>query len=507
MKNIFSIYVFMVFIFMSGLSMAQESTTLTTQMEKPSLFSIHGDLRYRVSRVDFFPLEEPSSSGAVKQSEIHDFGTQRIRIYPKLDLGNFKLSGELQLLSGQIYGDTTQIAKDELLNPKDKKQIEIAELRTLYLEWTTKAGRIMLGQMTSQWGLGLLANSGEGLSSDFSDYYNGDIVERFMFATRPLQIFSESDFAKNFYLALGFDMVFHDENADLVDGDKAYQGVGSIFYRTDSNFFGIYCAYRDQKDEDGDYLKALAVDLYAKYLFSLSMGNIGLEMEGLMISGKTNRARFERAKEKLDVLSWGLVTKATGDFPQIKLKPSLEIGFASGDGDRTDSTSRAITFDPDYKVGMILFEDVLGWMSANAVDRVSDPALSGQPVKGYELSATNGSVTNAFYLYPVLRFYPVKNLETKAGFLFAQALAPVADPYNSAMNGGYPVSYRGAKNSKSLGMEINGGISYSIPVKDLVSINFGIQGGMFKPGAAFNDYSGKAMPAIYKARAMMDVVW
>jgi len=67
------------------------------------------------------------------------------------------------------------------------------------------------------------------------------------------------------------------------------------------------------------------------------------------------------------------VARGTVDVPFIRLKPSLELGFASATGTRTNGRSDAFTFDPDYQVGIESCSR-RGWadMSARATDRVSD---------------------------------------------------------------------------------------------------------------------------------------
>ena len=51
-------------------------------------------------------------------------------------------------------------------------------------------GQLRVGRMGTQWGLGLLANDGNGLEGDFGDARFGTTNDRILFATRPLTIFN-----------------------------------------------------------------------------------------------------------------------------------------------------------------------------------------------------------------------------------------------------------------------------------------------------------------------------
>jgi hypothetical protein len=160
-------------------------------------------------------------------------------------------------------------------------------------------------------------------------------------------------------------------------------------------------------------------------------------------------------------------------------------------------------------------------MSARATDRVSDPNLVQTPIKGYKLAATNGSITNAVYLYPKLRWWPIpgggkwSDLEVRLAFLWARGVVPVADPFNSARNGGYAAGYRvdpallggRAWEGRTLGYEVDGGLSYTVPLHGDVALHVGLQGGLLVPGDAFHDANGAGLDPIWKVRALADLSW
>jgi len=496
----------------AGADPEQGDAATATAKEEP-VVSFHGSYWIHWNQTSAFDLDETGFRDGLNMYLDH-----RFRIDP-----TFRILDDLHIvasanLAGQLAGDTTRTGEDALLYPRTDNQFyDRSTVRKLYIEWKSPAGVLRVGQMTSQWGLGLVANGGEDEEGSFKDPVHSDIVDRVVFATMP---------AKDFYIAVGADVVFQDDNADLLDGDLAYEGVLSLFYKGNvipelyDLFAGVYAAYRNQTFDDDDKLWAVALDAYMKHQVRLDSHRttLSLSAEGVYILGRldfADKAGPPKARDGATLRQYGFVFRAEVDAPKWGLLPSLEFGLASGDGDTLDDVARGLKFDPNYHVGMILFDEVLGRTSARAPDRVSDPALVFQPPDGYKRSATNGSITNALYLYPRFRYRPMKGLEIQAAFLWAQAMAPVSGPYNAAGHGGYPLGYRvdpvkyGNKtwSSKGIGIEVDAAISYRFPVHALIEMRLGVQAAWARPGSAFDDTDGNGLGNLYKLRATADILW
>ena len=495
-------------------------------------FTIHGTYFIHGSYTTDFPLTEDAAvfRGRTWPDGVHDgldvLLDHRLRVSAEGRLSSrLKVVGMADL-AGFLGGDTTDIGRDYLLVPRDRTRFyDRSTIRELYLEWTSAAGVLRIGQMASQFGLGLVANSGADPDGAFHDPYLGDLVLRGLFATRPLELFSSSHVARHLYLAVGGDLVYRDDQASLWKGDLAAEGVASVFFDGpavrggDDLFAGVYVAYRHQRWDNRDRLRALVLDAAFRHRITLDRRGtwFGLHAEGAFVLGRVqfeDRGGPPRAPDGADLREWGGVLRAELDVPDAGLRPGLEAGVASGDADPTDAVARAFQFDPSYQVGMILFEEVLGRISALAPERVSDPDLLYKAPSGYKLGATNGSITNAVYLYPTIRYWPLPPLELRVAFLWARALAPVAGPYNTAGNGGYPLGYRvdprqwvGAWNEKDLGMEVDGAVSYTFGLRGSEQIRLGLQGGWCRPGAAFRDAAGRRLPSVYKTRVLVDISW
>src|SRR5690606_2329077 len=57
-------------------------------------------------------------------------------------------------------------------------------------------------------------------------------------------------------------------------------------------------------------------------------------------------------------------TAGSGEARWGNFVAQLEWGWASGDADPNDGVTRRFRMDPNYNVGLILFDEVLAWKSA-----------------------------------------------------------------------------------------------------------------------------------------------
>ncbi len=447
-----------------------------------------------------------------------DVGTQRWRVRPRIIVGErFFIEAEADLVTGQVFGDTGRGGQDFLIEPNDRLDAFAApsasDLRQLYVSWTSPIGLFRLGHQTSQYGYGLVANNGDDEDhSVFDSPRTGDIVERALFATKPFK-WLDNAFGEAFVLAGGFDVVFRDDNADLMAGDLATQGVVSVNYRTDWLNAGVYMAFRDQQDSDSDTLTAQAYDFFVEWSKEFAPINARLTIgaEVALINASTDRVALEQAPDGVDVLALGAVFRSTLLLRDLGLEGRLEVGYASGDNDRGDDTVRSFSFDPGYQVGMILFSEVIARVSANSVDRIRDPNVSGSPPKGVELIATDGKVTNAIYLNPILRWKAGFGLGIDLGAVVAWSDADFTDPWVSAQNGGYNFNYLGQElgsGARFLGTELDTAIHYTLGVKDAVDLRIGVQAGVFLPGSAFDaSDGGPSLGIVAKVRTNLEVAW
>ncbi|MBI5490685.1 MAG: TIGR04551 family protein [Deltaproteobacteria bacterium] len=271
-----------------------------------------------------------------------------------------------------------------------------------WAEVTTPIGRLMFGRMQSQWGLGILANGGNDIDSDY-----GDLADRIMWAARYEGLIG----------ALGFDFagegptsraVFELQGQpwDLGQLDDVNQYIAVLGYRpTEEEQLerlrnglpayagGVYYVFRNQvlSSEGTDVLGNSSPTLVQRdawaHIFDAWLQfrweRFRAETEWTVIYGgiaNIDTARF--VDSPYDVLQFGGVLQLEYTLlgqPTVRsnrLRIGLEGGYASGDsnqegltprdglltqapgeGDHTISTFR---FDQDYNVDLILFEQILG---------------------------------------------------------------------------------------------------------------------------------------------------
>jgi hypothetical protein len=462
---------------------------------------VHASTSYRLLAIGLGDVrldEQGTTSGRNAWLE------QRLRVLSDVSTGALVFSYGGDLFSGTLAGDTSDVGRRFLHAPRDELDAWRGfELRRAMVSWRTPYGELRAGHQVSDWGFGILANSGER-ELPFGDQRLGDMVERLAFATRPLAWL---------YAAAGADLVFRDSNADLLEGDLGFNVFGALFHHEGRRFLGLYAAHRNQWDRDDERLVVTVLDLHARHGGDLP-GVLRWEagVEGMLQLGHTSRLRPEPDLEQADVLAGGAVARGALAHALTRLKLTLEAGFASGDNDRNDDTVRHATFHPDYRVGLILFDELLGGVSARAADRLADAEHHAAIPHGTRHVPTNGGVTNAFYLWPRLAFEPLERLALRVGLLWAVAVADVVDPRATNVDaGGYNRNYFGGPaDGRELGLELQVGLSYSFApirkVKGLV-VGAGVEWARLWPGDAFADRDGDPPPATSRVGGRFTVAW
>lgn len=382
--------------------------------------------------------------------------------------------------------------------------------REIYGGWLSDVGQIRLGLQTSEWGLGVLANSGSTRNERlFGQSFGGDRSFRALYATSPFLALSQSYLAQNTFLVVGGDVVYRDENASYDRGDRAYQGLMSLFFRDAQTALGGYLAYRAQTDFSGDELDILALDLHAERTWydDDARWKYRAATEIAFLTGSTTRA-FAPDASAMAVRGLGIA----GEF-EVVHKPSelglnVLMGFASGDSDASDDTLYRFRFDPNYKVGLVLFDHYLPAISRQGFERATDPEKSGHPPKGVEQLIETGAVANAYYFNPQLQFGQDLGFLAGLGALFARSDVAIYDPYETLVTGGTLRGPRGrAKADTDLGWELNATAQYRYRLVNNLVLEARAEYGILFPGAAFEDAAGNADAAQSLLRARFAVRW
>ncbi len=465
------------------------------------------DYRVRGVAVSAFPLD---ADGNTLGQET--YGEHRLRLQGKAAGGPISLTAEADITNGLVAGDRSsafpyvQYRRDRFRGLADPDGFT---LRQIWMEARTKVGLVRAGQMTSKWGLGLVAHDGAG-DPMWGDRYFGDLVERAVFATRPLSRTAPA--LAPFLVALGGDVVLRDQSADLVAGDRAYQGILSLVWNRDGspNRAGFYGVRRSQVDRDGFDLAVWVVDAHAKWQRTVGPVDLGFEGELARIWGETDAVRdIYVGSRDIDQMG-GAVELSLGAGSGVRrFDLLLQGGYASGDDLGQDGRITAFKFDPEYNVGFILFDEVLAWQTAATARAVSDPDTFGRPAAGARFLPTEGSVTNARYVMPTVQIHPFKRVSARVGVLIAQADRALDDAFQTnALHGGVRHTTLGSTtDSRDLGIEVDYGVRYAWDGARAPRTTVDLQFGRFYPGDAFVDADGNKFDPVDRLVAGLTLSW
>jgi hypothetical protein len=485
-------------------------------------FQIHGEYQFRYEHLRTFPLDPTAATigkypGAITDSlGQNDFAYHWLRITPRVQIKDtLEFVGQIDVVTGVLFGD---LAHDDSADqtPRDSYDgFTNVQPRWLYVEWKSPIGVVRAGQQPSHWGMGIVANDGDHPSL-FGDYRYGDISERVLFATKP---FGKST---DFTVGAAADLVYRDALADITQNDYAAQGVFLAEYGHGPDAIGLYGVYRYQwQNETSEPLAPYENVIHAGILDATGRFAVPVkgtdafvfgEGEGAIVLGSTNEERNlaeARTGTLTQIRSYGGAAavgvvhraycgcqderpdqRSFGDFVG-----EIEVGYASGDANPLDDTEHRFTFNPNHKVGLLLFDEILRFQTARSASALQDPLLQNgsRPPPGSNLIASNGGVFGAQYINPTAVYRPWRWLDLKAGVVLAETTSDVVDPYRLATQGSYTNYLGGSSKSHDLGVETDGGFEVRVPLGNGLAAVVGAQAGVLFPGVALADALGRTM--------------
>jgi hypothetical protein len=397
----------------------------------------------------------------------------RLRLRPVVRFKELaSLHIEADLIENSFWGDNQSLASTSLFaaDPTntgfDGRPIGPV-INRAWMEFSIPVGLIRVGRQASHWGMGLLANDGNGFDETFGENYGGNSFDRVIFATRPLAIAAaatgKEDKEIPLFLAVGVDRLVEEPlyefygykcESGIPEGDPDYnprcdpRGTGTttedhdytdeertvddrspswwadqnddvmemiyvIIYRgEDVNYFGgqgdltagAYVIHRIQRETDSNVIIA---DAY----LDAKVHGVHVEFEGVTIQGKTRAIALRGGDPSLDdplakrANIWGYVARA--GYEQPGWKALMESGYASGDDNVADENFTGRPLHEDHNAGILLYEEVLARVTAATWTQDADALWS------------RGSVYNSHYVFPQASLYPLDNWELATGFLVA----------------------------------------------------------------------------------------
>lgn len=379
------------------------------------------------------------------------------------------------------------------------------QVKRAWAEVRTPIGELRFGRMPTTFGLGMNVNDGNCLDCD-----HGNTVDRIMFATRiadhviapALDFAAEGPTSADPYFGYPtnqpFDRTQTDDARDYVlmvlrrDSDEEMRKMRVAGRDTFINY-GLYFVYREQSWDapalnvpgpgngnagggspfsginPNDFIFRDAWAVIPDVWFRLIHKNFRLELEAVTVQGEIgNRTYLPRPDgataaqdQTIDLEQYGFVIQSELRLVDDKLGLGLEVGFASGDNapgfgnfpgrgtpenpfpprgswdgpqfncsqpSCSDNDIRNFRFNRDYRVDLILFREILG------------------------------SVTDATYVKPTVRYDITEGLGANLAIIYSQANSSGTTPTGN----------------KPLGIEIDAAINYLSDDGFVASIAYGV---------------------------------
>jgi hypothetical protein len=453
----------------------------------------------------------------------------RLRFLPRATLHQWlTMEADLQLAAGYLAVDDPDPRFRDYSAARDSRSAAFGSgqdwgnqllLRKLFVRLHTPVGQVIAGRMASHWGAGLLANGGDEDRPDwggprFGDDRNyGDLVDRLLFATTPMRLVTDADWANRWTLAFGAGLVERDEYIQWAAGDLAWEAAGALRYRHNRDEAGLYLAYRSLEDRQDETLAVWVLDLFARSARRIGDLEVAGVAEGVWVTGETTLARNNAFTGTLEVQQLGGIVRASAVFLPWGAGADVELGYASGDSNPNDGTVRDFRLDVNYNPSLVLFEELRAAESVAAAANASDPERVGYPAGAVRFLPSQGAVSNAIYIRPTLRvkppgLFPWGDVTARVALLYAVAEEDVVDPYASSLAGGVAVNHQGGEGGeRDLGFEIDVGIDIHGQIDRWVAIAGTVQYGRLFPGAAFDNAGGVAHPPVDVWFARLAVQW
>ncbi|MEC8378866.1 MAG: hypothetical protein VXZ96_01010 [Myxococcota bacterium] len=406
----------------------------------------NGFYRARAQRFNSLSLSDtnPYSEGAAStithrfRLEPTWYANSKVAIHAQLDMLPYTLWGDQPVLFDDPSYDELDVFFSQSLQPptSDDGSMGATNIQAtrVWGEVITPIGSVQFGRMPVHWGSGLVFNAGNNPLDEF-----GDTADRVQFTAKAEQVFVMTALESN--------------NERFVnEQDDAWSAAAAVMYNTERASTGLYTNYHRQNVEDLKF-GLFTIDLYG----GAEAGALKIDLE---MAANFGSGDLPNGLDGVRISSFGAALDAA--FNPSKLLIGLGAGFATGDKDPTDKTFHTFRFDPDYHIGLMLFEEPMPTLQ---------PLVSNVDNDGRDTSIarTGYSVSNILYGKPRLGYYIKPGLLADLSILAARA--PNL-PEDESDNNGY-------------GMELDAHIGWN-PVDHF---QLDATGAVFFPGTYYRNFS------------------
>ena len=267
-------------------------------------------------------------------------------------------------------------------------------IRRVFAEITTPIAKIRFGRMPVEWGSGMVYNAGNGPLDEY-----GDTSDRVQVTATIGKVHLIGAFETNA------------ENYTNT-GDDLKTVTAAVAFLGERAGLGTYNTYRWQKIDDTADFSIFTGDIWAEaqlggthleWEFAFQLGGGQVDADGL------NDSRVTGAGSHISAL-----------FGNDRIRGGMAMGFATGDSDPSDNEYSTFSFDPDFNLALMMFEEPM------PVLMNENPHAENNGGREYGAIQMGDGISNALYLRPVIQATLTEGLDAELAWFAAQA-AKVSD--------------------------------------------------------------------------------
>lgn len=301
-------------------------------------------------------------------------------------------------------------------------------------EVNSDIGIIRFGRMPVHWGAGMIFNAGNQPTQ-----FIGDTADRIQYSKQIDSVF-----------LLG--AIEAREEGFISAKDDTVAGTLGVYYATDRIKAGLYNVYAKQNIDGGSF-GHFTTDLHG----SADLGSFKVETE---LAFQYGSGDLNNGLDDITQKAFGGLVDAS--LQMDELTAGVNIGYASGDDDLSDKEFKTFSFDQNYDISLMLFDQVLPTLM---------PTVSNEVNNGLETGAARlgNSISNAIYVQPRVAYKVSETFTPEFRLLLARA-AKVTEEDGS---------------NNRYGVELNANLNYQ-PVENFL---LRAQLGYLFPGTYLTNYT------------------
>lgn len=283
-------------------------------------------------------------------------------------------------------------------------------------EVNSDVGIIRFGRMPVHWGAGMIFNAGNKPTQ-----FIGDSADRLQYSKQ---------FESIFVLAA----IETRESSYVSSPDRTNAGTLGLYYATDRISAGLYNVYATENTTDTSF-GHFTTDLHGK----ADLGALKIETE---LAFQYGSGSLKNGLDDVSQKSFGGLIDASLKLDDVTA--GFNIGYASGDDNFDDKVFKTFSFDQNYDISLMLFDQVMPILA---------PTVSNDTNNGLETGAARlgNSISNAIYLQPRVSYRVSDTFVPEFRVLLARAARL---PEEEAANTNY-------------GVELNANLNYE-PVENFM---------------------------------------